>query len=79
MTDKPIKPKLAWGGENWMTTFVRLNDAKQDRRLEVKLPDGQILGIEFGLCGESRSFLGVTLTFGRKSSPHPLKRKKRAD
>ncbi len=69
-----IKPKLAFSGENWMTTFVSLREAAKDRRLEVGMPDGRILGIEFGLCGGSKSFLAVTLTMGKKSSPRLWKR-----
>jgi hypothetical protein len=70
-----IKPKLVWSGDNWITTFVSLRDAAEDRRLEVRLPDGRTLGIEFGLCGGSKSFLAVTVNVGRKKSPVPLKSK----
>lgn len=72
-----VKPKLCWRGENWMTMFVSLREAAKDRRLEVAMLDGRILGIEFRLCGGSKSFLAVTLTVGKKSSPTPLKRKKK--
>ena len=72
-----MRSKLAFSGDNWITTFIRLTDAHEDRRLEIKTPQG-ILGIEFGLCGKSRSFLAVTITTGKKSSPTPLKRKKAA-
>lgn len=71
-----LKTKLAFGGENWLTTFVSLRDAAQDRRIETRLPDGRVLGVEFRLCGKSKSFLAVTMTVGRRSSPQPLRKKK---
>ena len=72
-----MRPKLAFVHDHGFTTFVALNDAAEDRRLEVSLPDGRILGIEFRLCAKSRSHLAVTITMGKRSSSTSLTARKK--
>lgn len=58
-----VRPKLAWFGDGWMCTLVRLNSSKADRTIDFIHKSGQKFTLELSPHKGNKNYVGVKLSW----------------
>ena len=61
-----IRPKLAFSKDNWMLTFIKLNENEANREIRFYAPTGEFT-LRLSRAGDSKTMISVRLTFHNRT------------